>query len=163
MIMNIRINDEMNPARAAKVMDVLRAPRLWIPTYEDYGASVEGWLGKVEQELIDGKRHALYAQVGRQASGTVVWRPDIDDTSMIDIRNISIDPQVKGRYFGAFMVRNVEQLAREQYPNASTVRVDTKATNIDMLAFLARQGYSQQGTFDLYNSNKSDVILHKSL
>lgn len=159
--MDIRITNEITPSRAGKVMDVLRAPRLWIPTREDYGKGHDTWLQKVESELMTGKRSALLARIGDRSVGTVVWRENPDEDGVIDIRNISINPEAKGRYFGAFMLRNMEYCMRETKPDATLLRVDTKATNRDMLAFLARQGYETVDSLDLYESGKPDVVLEK--
>ena len=161
--MNIRFTDEMNPRNAAGVIDVLRAPRLWIPTVADYGARHGEWLGKVEHGLIDGTRHALHARVGRQSVGAIVYRPNESDLRIIDIRNISIHPDVKGRRFGTFMLRNIEMLAQEQYADVERFRIDTKATNTEMLSFLSEQGYGLTSVSDLYGDGKPDVVLEKSL
>ncbi len=158
--MNIRFTDEMNPARAAKVIDVLRAPRLWIPTQQDYGADHEVWLEKVEAELAAGKRYALHAQMGRRSVGVIIWRPNTQPRT-VDIRNISVSPEVRGRYFGPFMLRNVEYDIHKKYPDVKEVRVDTKTTNTEMRAFLGRQDYIEVGVEDLYDSGKPDVILQK--
>ena len=161
--MNVCFTDEMNPTRAAKVTDVLRAPRLWIPTAEDYGPGHKDWLAKVEHELTVGAGHALHAQVDGHSAGAVIWRPSETDPMVMDIRNISIDPAMNGRYFGAFMLRNAEFLMHQQYSGVRTVQVDTKTTNPDMRAFLARQGYTEVGVADLYGSGKLDVLLHKTI
>ena len=161
--MNVRFTDEMNPSRAARVTDVLRAPRLWIPTAKDYGPGHKDWLAKVEHELAVGARYALHAQVDGRSAGAVIWRSNETDPTLMDIRNISIDPAMNGRYFGAFMLRNAEFLMREQHPSVRTVQADTKTTNPDMRAFLARQGYTEVGVVDLYGSGKLDVLLHKTI
>ncbi len=153
----------MNPRRAAQVIDVLRAPRMFIPTEQDYGASHEPWLAKTEHGLITGERHALLAQDGQYMAGAEVFRLDSDDPSIVDARNISVNPDYRGRFFGAFLVRNVEHLAILMYPEVTTMRVDTKLTNEDMLSFLERQGYVQQALADLYGSGKMDVILYKTV
>ena len=43
--MNIRFTDDMNPARASKVANVLLDKRLWIPTADDYGGGKSRPLG----------------------------------------------------------------------------------------------------------------------
>lgn len=139
----------------------MREPRLWIPTEEDYPSHSQ-WLGKVEAGLSSGERHALFATIGGQTVGAVVSRQgEVPNT--VDIRNISISPDVKGRYFGAFLLRNSECLAREITPDVASIRVDTKATNLDMIAFLHTQGYSEIDETDLCNSGALDVVLEKSL
>ena len=50
--MNIRFTDDMNPARASKVANVLLDKRLWIPTADDYGGVNHArWVAKTEAEL----------------------------------------------------------------------------------------------------------------
>jgi N-acetylglutamate synthase-like GNAT family acetyltransferase len=104
----------------------------------------------------------LVFQVDGRSAGAVIWRSNETDPTLMDIRNISIDPAMNGRYFGAFMLRNAEFLMREQHPSVRTVQVDTKTTNPDMRAFLAQQGYTEAGVVDLYGSGKLDVLLHKT-
>ena len=50
--MDIRFTDDMNPARASKVANVLLDKRLWIPTADDYGGVNHArWVAKTEAEL----------------------------------------------------------------------------------------------------------------
>lgn len=161
--MNVRFSDEVNPSQAAKVIDVLRAPRLYIPTEADYGSHHEPWLAKTEYELTSGTRHALLIEDEIGSAGVGIFRIDSDNPDVVDFRNISIDPRVGGRRFGSFLVRNVEHIASFTYPEATTLRVDTKHTNSDMIAFLERQGYVRQSMSDLYSSGKLDIILQKPI
>lgn len=52
-MINFRLTDEMNPENAARIMDCLGEPRLWIPTEEDYGPLHGKWLEKIEHRLIN--------------------------------------------------------------------------------------------------------------
>ena len=162
-MIDIRFTSEMNSRNAAKVADVLREPRLWIPTNEDYGAKQhQEWLEKTEAELVEEARFALLAIDGMKSRGAIVFRPDPDDETVMGIRNISISPETRGRLYGSFMLRNVEYAARQMLPRVETFEVDTKATNDEMLAFLAGQGYEQANVRDLYDSGKPDVVLRKA-
>lgn len=159
--MDVRFIDDMNPSRSAAVIDVLRKPRLWIPTKEDYGSAHDAWLEKTEAELISGTRNALLGQSGLAAVGAIVFRPEPGNEKSIGVRNISIDPSVSGRKFGTFMLRNVECIAQEEFPDVRRFEVDTKQTNHEMRQFLQQQGYTEVKTADLYDSGKLDVILEK--
>lgn len=161
-MIDFNLTDTMNARNAARVIDHLRQPRLWIPTDEDYSHHSE-WLEKTEAELISDTRHALVATFGRVVVGAIVFRPEPDDQETIGIRNISINPDYEGRYVGAFTLRNTEYAIRESYPKAARVIVDTKTTNTDMIAFLQSQHYSPKEIVDLYQSGKPDVVLAKPL
>lgn len=160
---DISFGEVSNPGRAANIVDFLRKPRLWIPTKADYGESHSAWLEKTEAELSDGTRHALFAKTGSQTVGAVVFRQNQEKSEIVDIRNISISPDTRGRYFGAFLLRNSEYLAKEVYPQLSCFTVDTKLTNHSMRSFLKSQDYQEKSVLDLYDSGRQDVVLKKQL
>lgn len=163
-MIDFHLTDEMNPTNAAQVAGHLREPRLWIPTEEDYGSQEHtNWLEKTEAELRECSRHALMATFGRTVAGALIFRVEPQNTETVGIRNISINPDFKGRLVGAFMLRNAEFLMREIYPEATKIIVDTKPTNYDMLGFLESQQYRPDEIIDLYQSGKPDVVLTKSL
>lgn len=161
-MIDFRLTDEMNPRNTARVIDHLREERLWIPTAKDYSSHNE-WLEKTETRLTTGKAHALLATFGRIAAGAIVFRLEPDDPETIGIRNISINPDYEGRYVGAFTLRNTEHAIRESFPEAKRIIVDTKTTNLDMIAFLESHHYSPEEIVDLYQSGKPDIVLSKPL
>lgn len=161
-MIDFRLTDAMNPRNAARVVDHLRQPRLWIPTEEDYADHGE-WLEKVEAELVGDRRHALMATFGKIVVGAIVFRPEPHDPKTIGIRNISINPDYEGRYVGAFTLRNTEYAARESYPEAKRIIIDTKTTNHAMISFLESQHYLPEEIIDLYQSGKPDIVLAKHL
>ncbi len=160
-MIDFRLTDTMNPKNAAQVVDHLRQPRLWIPTEKDYPMHA-AWVEKTEAELVSGSRHALLAKFGRAVAGAIVFRPEPDEPTTVDIRNISINPDFRGRHVAAFTLRNAEFVAREHYPETSQYTVDTKLTNHEMLAFLESQGYTPVEIVDLYSSGTPDVVLSKN-
>lgn len=163
-LFDARFTNEMNPSNAARVIDVMAGERFGIDTAKDYGAEQhQAWLGKTEVRLINNEAHALLAKVGLVAVGAIVFRLDPDDPKKVGIRNLSVDPTYWGRSFGTFLLDNAEHLAGEYYPEATTLDIDTKSTNLDMLGFLIeRGGYTPRGIKDLYGSGP-DIMLHKPL
>lgn len=158
--MDIHVTNEMNPRNTGRVMDILRNERLF-DAHQDYDPDTyRQWLGKVEAELPTGNRYALLAQLNNRAVGAIIWRQG-SLPGITDIRNISIHPGVKGRYFGAFLLRQVEYCIGEQASGENTICVDTKATNRDMIGFLTSQGYRITGTRELYDDGRPDVLLQK--
>jgi hypothetical protein len=56
----IRFNNDYSSAKVADIVDVLRQPRLWIPTEKDY-PDHETWLNKTEALIVSGKKRAMAA------------------------------------------------------------------------------------------------------
>lgn len=164
LLIDIRFSNEHNRRQLGDIMTVLSQPRLWVPTAADYPRHKE-WLGKSEAQIAEGTKRALLAYVGANPVGAIVYRRHEAAKNIVEIRNISIDPEVHGRLFGAFMLRQVEtdSLAHD-FPGTDTLTVDTKATNGDMIAFLEKQGFRPSDAVDLYSDGTGmDVVLTKSL
>lgn len=164
---DFRFTNEFGSARAVgQVIDVLRRPRLWIPTQADYPAH-DAWLEKVEQELLEGTaRRALLARYDRKPVGAIVYRRHEEHDNVLEIRNISILPEVKGRRFGSYMLRQVEwEGAEHDFPGVDTVMVDTKITNGAMIDFLRKgNGYKIAEVADIYGDDTGlDAVLTKPL
>jgi len=149
--------------QAAHVIDVLRAPRLWIPTGTDYPHHDE-WLQKVEAELDAGKKRAMLASDGGLPIGVVVYQRNPDDSANLEVRNISIEPTYGGRYVGSFALRNAEIIGQSEFPGTSSVTVDTKVSNDTMVGFLVSHGYEIKDVTDLYGTDTGlDVVMRKEL
>lgn len=165
--MNFTITDEMDQKRAGEVADVLLGERLWIPTADDYGESKHSlWVDKATQEIARGERFAILAKYGSVPVGALVWRLG-EEPGEIDLRNISIVPDMRGRHLGSFVMQQLSIIAKdhfqqtkEQNPaNNLTINVDAKETNLEMIAFLKSMGFVAEDTRDLYGSGKLDVVM----
>ena len=152
-----------SPRLASLAIDVLRKPRLWIPTEKDY-PSHGTWLEKVEAELQQGKKRAMIGFFGKVPVGAVIYQRHPEQYDTLEIRNISISPEVGNRYIGSFLLRNSEiEAAAQDFPGVSQSMVDTKVANRTMLSFLEGHGYALRDSADLYGSGQLDAILVKSL
>lgn len=151
-----------SPRQASLAIDVLRKPRLWIPTEKDY-PSHGMWLEKVEAELQQGKKRAIVAFFGKVPVGAVIYQRHPEHFDTLEIRNISISPEDGNRYIGSFLLRNSEiEAVTQDFPGVSQSMVDTKVENQTMLSFLEGHGYAIRDSADLYGSGQLDAILVKS-
>jgi ribosomal protein S18 acetylase RimI-like enzyme len=159
-----RFNNDHTSAEVADIVDVLRQPRLWIPTEKDY-PDHGSWLDKTEDLIISGKKRAMAAYMGQDAVGTVIYQRDPKETTSLEIRNISVSDDARGRYVGSFLLRNAEiEAALNDFPGIVRYVVDTKASNVEMIAFLESQGYSIQDITDLYSLDAGlDVVMSKPI
>jgi ribosomal protein S18 acetylase RimI-like enzyme len=157
-----RFNNDHTSAGVADIVDVLRQPRLWIPTEQDY-PNHKNWLEKTEDLIISGKKRAMAAYMGHEAVGTVIYQRDPKNAQSLEIRNISVSDDTRGRHVGSFLLRNAEiEAARNDFPGIEEYIVDTKITNLDMIAFLESEGYSIKGIADLYGLGAGlDAVMSK--
>jgi len=157
-----RFVNELGSREIGDTIGVLEKPRLWIPEtdYPDYYF----WLEKVEEELGKDLKRGLLAYAGKEPVGAVLYQRHKGLDGTVEIKNISVSPDMRGRYFGAFMLRNVEMEALNfEYPDCDRIMVDTKTTNNDMIGFLLRQGYEPKTRTDLYGlGTGEDIVFTKS-
>jgi ribosomal protein S18 acetylase RimI-like enzyme len=164
MMADFRFTNEHGPRGNNDVMQLLRRPRLWIPSHKDYPDFTE-WLDKTEARLATNETRAMIGYVGSRPSGVIVYRPHDTLEDTVQIKNISISPENRGRYIGSFLLRNVElEAVQHDYPGRQRVVVDTKATNIGMLDFLLEHSYVVDGVEDIYKLGAGpDIVLKKQI
>lgn len=140
---------ERSQAEAESTVEFLRTPRLWIPG-EDY-PDFDDWLERVTVELLDDRKRAMTAHFEKELVGTIIYQQHRDDPTTLEIRNISVAPNARGRYAGSFMLRNTElEGTGHDFPECERIVVDTKMANVGMIEFLLRHGYELETVTDLY-------------
>ncbi|MDB5160648.1 MAG: hypothetical protein JWO96_28 [Candidatus Saccharibacteria bacterium] len=159
-----RITNEHRPSDLGSIVGLLESPRLWVPTHQDYPKHNE-WLQKAEAQIADDSKRAMLAYSGREPVGTVIYQRHQTRPGVVEVKNISVSPISRGRYFGSFLLRNTEiEATTQDFPNCTAVMVDTKITNTDMITFLHGQGYRLEEITDLYGQDAGlDAVLVKSL
>ena len=162
-MIEVQFSNDHSARQRGDVMTVLRQPRLWIPTATDYPRHNE-WLDKTESEIANGNKRAMLGCSDNNPVGAIIYRRHETQDNVVEIRNISINHSVRGRLFGAFMLRQEEiDAMRNDFVGVDTFSVDTKITNTDMIGFLESEGYTMTDIADLYQDGTGeDVILTKS-
>jgi len=157
-----RFTNEHSSTDVANIVDVLRQPRLWIPTEKDY-PNYTNWLDKTEDRIVSGDKRAMAAYMGKKAVGTVIYQRDPTQPTSLEIRNISVSPDARGRYIGGFLLRNAEiEAAQNDFLGVEQYVIDTKVDNGEMIAFLQTHGYSIQAIADLYGLGTGpDAVMSK--
>lgn len=155
--------NEYSASQREGALDVIRRPRLWIPEtdYPDYFE----WTEKVEGQLLMGEKRSMVASCGLSSIGAIIYQRHTDIPNTIELKNISVQPDQRGRYVGSFLLRNVEiEASNNDYPECDRIVVDTKANNNDMIGFLVNHGYSFIGLDDLYgHQTGEDAVFSKIL
>jgi ribosomal protein S18 acetylase RimI-like enzyme len=160
---DFRFSNEHSSGLHEGAIDVLSRPRLWIPE-DDYPDYYE-WLEKVEAQLEDGRKRAMVAYSGRQAVGAIVYQRHEANLDTVEIKNISVQPDMRGRYVGSFLLSNTAVAATGyDFPECDRLMVDTKISNTDMINFLIRHGYTITEICDLYYLGAGDdAVMTKSI
>jgi len=162
-MVEFRFTNEYSPSQREGVLDVLSRPRLWVPEadYPDY----RQWLGKVESQLNENKKRAMVSYFGPAAVGAIVYQRHETMPNAIEIKNISVQPETRGRYVGSFLLRNVElEATNNDFPECDELIVDTKVSNLDMITFLMRHHYTIAGIDNLYQLGTGhDAMLVKTV
>jgi ribosomal protein S18 acetylase RimI-like enzyme len=161
---DFRFTNEHSPSELGNVVGVLERPRLWIPSTTDYPDYLD-WVQKTEAQIAKGNKRAMLGYAGRVPIGTVVYQRHETRPYMVEIRNISVSPDARGRYVGSFLLRNTEvEATTVDYPECSGVVVDTKTTNTEMIGFLMDHGYRLEEVADLYGLGAGeDAVFVKSV
>lgn len=159
--MEVTFTTERTWARADEVVDYLRGPRLWVPKidYPDF----DDWIAKVHAQLKSEEKRAVLAFVGGVVAGAVVYQRHQTRSDTLEVKNLTVRPDVQGRFFASFLMRNAEVEGASDYGIRSVV-VDAKARNLAIRAFLHKNGYQALGVEDLYGRGAGeDVVYSKRL
>lgn len=133
--------------RFDEVVDYLRGPRLWIPRidYPDF----DRWAEKVHRQLKSEEKRALWALSHDDVVGVVIYQRHKTMGAALEIKNITVRPDMRGRFIASFLFRNAEIEGSRDY-GVQEVLVDAKVSNVAIRSFLLGQGYRRRGVADLY-------------
>jgi ribosomal protein S18 acetylase RimI-like enzyme len=157
----ITFTSDRTPPRADELVEYLRGPRLWIPRidYPDFDA----WSEKVHAQLKSEEKRALIALSGGAVVGAVVYQRHRSEAGALEIKNLTVRPDMRGRFIARFLLRNAEIEGGSDY-GASRVVLDAKASNVALRTYLFGQGYAVREVVDLYGLGTGrDVVYHKRL
>jgi ribosomal protein S18 acetylase RimI-like enzyme len=82
-------------------------------------------------------------------------------SSFLELKNLTIAPEISRRFVASFLVRNVEIEAHGQFTH---VICDAKKDNVIIQEFLTRNKYKTVANMDLYGLNAgTDTVYLKEL
>lgn len=144
-----------------EVVDYLRGPRLWVPRadYPDF----DEWVERVRAQLRTEEKRAVVALDRRGVCGAVVYQRHRSEPGALEVKNVTVRPDQRGRLLASFMLRNAEAEGASEL-GATRCLVDAKARNLGIRSFLLKSGYLPVGASDLYGLGAGeDVVYRKSL
>jgi ribosomal protein S18 acetylase RimI-like enzyme len=152
---DLRVTDQL-AGRLDAVLGFLEGPRLWVPR-QDYPDFMD-WLHKAHGELQTGQKRAVVCLEGPQVLGSVIYQPHRALRGVLELKNISVRPEARGRLLASFLLRQAELAGIAL--GLRTVTVDAKARNFGIRSFLLSQRYRPSNITDLYGLGAGDDIVY---
>jgi ribosomal protein S18 acetylase RimI-like enzyme len=162
---DFRFTDRYRGRNIDNVASLLIQPRLWIPT-GDYPAHME-WREKALAQLASGEKRVILCTWGKDPVGSVVYQRHPKDQAIAEIRNLSVEPQARGRHVASFLLAQVCAEIPVDYPGVTQVVTDTKLANRGLIAFAIANGFRvsppTEVETDFARNSEPDVLLTKNL
>jgi ribosomal protein S18 acetylase RimI-like enzyme len=155
--MEFTFTSDVAAARADEIVDYLRGPRLWVPSidYPDF----DRWAAKVYQQLKSERKRALVALSYGDVVGAVIYQRHQVDADALEIKNITVRPDVRGRNVARFLLRNAEIEGAHDF-GSHVVFCDAKIKNVAIRAHLLQSGYRVKRVEDLYGLGAGEDVLY---
>lgn len=156
--MNLHFTNEYPASCLDEIVGYLLGPRLWIPRiqYPDF----DEWLHKSFIELKNEQKRAMVALSGNDIAGVALYQRHKKDPRALEIKNLTVRPDMRGRYIASFLLRNVEIEGARDF-NSSHIVCDAKADNLPIQTFLVRHRYEALKREDLYQKGAGHDIIYK--
>ena len=148
---NFNFRDISSHKDLQMLVDFLIKQDLGYPQYES-------WVQRTEHELDTGYKNAILAFSDGHLVGDLIYQPHKELPNIGKIKNLRIHPGVRRRYFAQFMLRQVEI---EQANRFSTLLVDVRSNQSDVITAFRVAGYTEVLRTPLYDPNIEDVVMTK--
>lgn len=159
--MDFRFTTEYPLSRLDEIIAYLLGPRLWIPqaNYPDFA----DWAEKAYKELRKEMKRAIVALSQNQIVGVIVYQRHKQFSEALELKNLTVRPDQRGRYIASFLIRNTEIEGSREF-KVTSVLCDAKASNFGVRLFLLRHRYRIVTEIDLYQLGAgNDIIYRKEL
>ena len=108
-------------------------------------------------------KRAIIALAGNNIAGVVIYQRHKQEKDTLEIKNLTVRPDVRGRYIASFLLRNSEIEGGKEF-GARHVLCDAKSENLAITTFLLRNRYSVINQSFLYAwGTKKDTTFRKDL
>lgn len=158
--MDFKFTNEYPASRLDEIVSYLSGPRLWIPQ-TDYPDFFD-WAEKVHKELKADSKRVVVAFSGCDIVGVTVYQRHKKFRDALEIKNLTVRPDMRGRYIASFLMRNTEIEGCNEF-NSKYILCDAKANNYPVRLFLLKHQYKIVRREDLYGlKSGEDIVYRKS-
>lgn len=142
-----------NTRQLKELVNFIAAQDLSYPHYQR-------WVQKAEHELSIGYKSAILAYSGGRLVGDLIFQPHKLASSLLEVKNLRIHPELRERNFARFMFRQLEVESRENY---DALVGDVRAGQKGIITFLSSLGFQSVVSVPLYEDSMPDVTMVKFL
>ncbi len=156
--MDFKFTNNYPISRLDEIVSYMLGPRLWIPS-TDYPDFLD-WAQKVHGELKKDVKRALIALSENNVVGVAIYQRHKKYKDALEIKNLTVRPDMRGRYIASFLMRNAEIEGRREF-NSNYVLCDAKVGNQAVRFFLMKHQYKIVRKEDLYGLNSGEDTVYK--
>ncbi|MFZ2664566.1 MAG: GNAT family N-acetyltransferase [Patescibacteria group bacterium] len=156
--MNFKFTNEYPASKIDEIVSFILGPRLWIPN-TDYPDFLE-WADKSHKELSKESKRALIALSYGNVVGVCVYQKHKRFKDTLEIKNLTVRPDLRGRYLASFLLRNTEIEGFREF-KSNCILCDAKANNFEVKFFLLKHKYLMAGSEDLYRLGSGEDVIYK--
>lgn len=155
--MIFQFTNEYPVSRLDEIVNYLMGPRLWIP-HGDYPDFLD-WADKVHRELKKESKRAMLALENNDIVGVTVYQRHKTSPEALEIKNLTVRPDKRGRYVASFLLRNSEIEGAKDF-KSKRILCDAKAKNFAIKSFLIKNHYQVLAKDDLYGKNGGEDLIY---
>lgn len=156
--MNFIFTNEYPIGRIDEIVSYLLGPRLWIQG-NDYPDFLD-WANKTYDELKKEQKRALVAIQSNKIVGVTIYQQHKKEKEALEIKNLTVRPDARGRYIASFLLRNSEIEGLRDF-KSKYILCDAKENNFAIRGFLLKHHYRSVTKADLYHLGMGDDIVYK--
>lgn len=159
--MEYRFTTEFAESKIDEIVHFLLGPRLWVPA-TDYPDFLD-WADRCVAQLKHQHKRAVLCMQGMALVGVALYQRHKQYADTLEIKNLTVLPQVRGRYIASFLLRNAEVEGQRDFASQWAVG-DAKSTNYSVAQFMTRHHYAIADQRDLYQKGAGqDLVFRKKL
>lgn len=155
--MVFQFTNEYAVSRLDEIVSYLMGPRLWIP-HGDYPDFLD-WADRVHKDLKKENKRAMIAFQNNEMVGVTIYQRHKTYADALEIKNLTVRPDKRGRYIASFLLRNSEIEGAKDF-GSTRILCDAKAKNFAIKSFLMKNHYQVLAKDDLYRKNGGEDLIY---
>lgn len=136
-----------------RLTNFLISQDLGYPNYDE-------WIQRAEAEVESGWKTAVLAFYEGHLIGDLISQPHKEIPGFLELKNMRVHPDFRGRYFAKFMLRQAEL---DFGAGKDAIICDVPADQPNIIEFMQTCGYSPILITPLYSASRKDIIMLKIL
>jgi ribosomal protein S18 acetylase RimI-like enzyme len=129
----------------------LRNQSLGYPGYQD-------WITKAIWQILNEDKKVILFYSGRTLVGDLIFQKHRDFERVREVKNCRVHPELRDRYCGTFMFRQVEEIDKNSY---DAIILDVRSNQPGLINTAKSLGYEELLRVPLYERGIDEVVMGK--